>query len=250
MHRGITKNLSLAGWLFILLTALSALLTPARTTGGVYYYDENGVVLWYSTGDTARTFVVRTTKNLEDIYGRTEAGRFRDGSPYQPVKINSLSPGLYDEVINLIKGGFVHDSLVIKNIVEVENVTVFKNIIQRIPDDGRGDTMQYNNREYGGMIKNDNSVLRIDAGERSFPCAGGAGVRIYGRGKAEFHSHPSGTVHESSKGCAYIQPPSKIDQDAVEGRRGYVLGMSSKLIYIYDSTGLNATLPFAWFRRN
>lgn len=243
MQRRTTTNLSLAGLLFILLTTLSALLAPRRNATGAYYYDENGNVLLYVPGDIARTYVVRTTKSPQEIYGRTDSARLKDGSPHQPALVNSISWDLYNKVVNLIKKGYFDSALVKENLVEIESQMVFQEIYDRIPDDGRGDTLLNNNREYGGMIKYDNSVARIDTGDRSYPCYGGAGVRIWGKGKAEFHTHPSGF---SPRGCAFIQAPSHDDLEAVEKRRGYVFGMSSKLIYIYDSRGLNATLPFSW----
>jgi hypothetical protein len=249
MYRGSTTNLSLAGMLFILLTTLSALYAPKRHAGGVYYYDENGIVLWYTYGDTARSYVVRTTKSPQEIYGRLDSARLKDGSPHQPAQIYAISKELYNTVVGLIRDGYVDSSLVQQNIIEVEHVSVFRDIFDKIPDDGKGGTLLNNNREYGGMIKWDNSITKIDTGDRSFPCAGGAGVRIYGKGKAEFHTHPSGTFNNNnSAGCGFIQAPSKDDLDAVEKRRGYVFGMSSKLIYIYDNKGLLATLPFSWMR--
>jgi hypothetical protein len=245
MQRGIPTNLSLVGLLSILLITLSALLAPRRHAGGIYYYDENGVVLWYVPGDTAKGYVVRTTKTPQEIYGRLDSARLKDGSPHQPAAVNSISRDVYNSVVNLIKNGSVDADLVKQNVIEIESITVFRNIFSRIPDDGSGDTSLNNNREYGGMIRFDNSVTRIDTGDRSYPCYGGAGVRIWGKGKAEFHTHPSGF---SPRGCAFIQAPSHDDMEAVEKRRGYVFGMSSKLIYIYDSRGLNATLPFSWLK--
>lgn len=243
MHRGIPTNLSLAGSLLILLATLSSLHAPKRHAGGVYYYDENGEVLWYAPGDSARSYVVRTTKSPHEIYGQMDSARLKDGSPYFPAEINTISRDLYNTVVKLIKDGFTDSGLVRENIVEIETVSVLRNIYRRIPDNGKGDTLLNNNREYGGMIRWDNSITRIDTGDRSYPCLGGAGVRIWGKGKAEFHTHPSGY---SSRGCAFIQAPSKDDLEAVENRRGYVFGMSSRLIYVYDSNGLNATLPFKW----
>jgi hypothetical protein len=245
MQRGLPTKLSLAGLSFILLTTLSALLAPDRDAGGVYYYDENGVVLWYAPGDTAKSYVVRTTKSAQEIYGFLDSARLRDGSPHQPAEVNGISRDLYNRVVMLIKNGYVDSGLVRDNVIEIESIMVFREIFKRIPDNGRGDTLLNNNREYGGMIRWDNSVRRIDTGARSFPCFGGAGVRIWGRGKAEFHTHPSGF---SPRGCAFIQAPSHDDLEAVEKRRGYVFGMSSKLIYIYDSKGLHATLPFSWLK--
>ena len=255
MQRGIITNLSWAGLLFFLLFTLSALFTKPVDTGGVYFFDENGAVIWYATGDTAKCYVVRTTKTIKDIYGLPESAdaKLKDASAYYPAGINSISQKLYDSVVRMIKNGFTTDELVRQNIIEVESPAIFREIVDRIPDDGKGDTTLNNNREYGGMIHRDNSITKVFAGSRSYPCFGGAGVMIYGAGKAEWHSNRSGTQFTSNKimtgGCSFIQPPSKDDLEAVGRRRGYVLGMSSRLIYIYDSTGLNATLPFSWFNR-
>ena len=48
----------------------------------------------------------------------------------------------------------------------------------------------------------------------------------------------------------FVQAPSKEDQLATQNRTGIVFGMKSRRVYIYDSKGVKATLPFSFFERD
>lgn len=256
MQRGILNNLCLAAFLFLLLTTLSALLPYGRDKRGIYYYDENGKVIWFATGDSSKSYVVRTTKTLPDIYGDLSQldTKTKNGSKFQPAALRRINAGQYDSVVKLIGDGDIKNPLVITNIVEIDNMNVLRDIIQKIPDDGSGGSYPINNREYGGMITSNNTLVNFDKGPVSNPCLHGPAVKLRGDGKAEYHSHPSGTRFdirfEQVYTCGFLQPPSKEDQDVVAHRRGYVFGMGNELIYIYDSSGIKAVIPFPLSKRN
>lgn len=54
------------------------------------------------------------------------------------------------------------------------------------------------------------------------------------------HTHPSGTKGSYS----WQQPPSKQDIENSEFLR-YVWGMRSRTLYVFDKTGVKATVPFS-----
>lgn len=78
----------------------------------------------------------------------------------------------------------------------------------------------------------------------------GLKIRIGARGN--FHSHPNGIIKEpfgkKFRFYYFIQGPSYQDQKMIRDKIGYVFAMrdSCQRIYIYDSTGVLATLPFEY----
>lgn len=160
MKLGIVNNLSWAAFLFLLLSTLSALLPLRHIQSGIYYYDQNGKVIWFETGDISKSYVVRTTKTPEDIYGDLSKlnPKLKDGSHYDAAPLQRINITMYDSVIQLIGNGDINNQLVKDNIVEIESMSVLRNVINKIPDDGSGGNYPHNNREYGGMIQPDNSL--------------------------------------------------------------------------------------------
>ena len=250
MKWGIVYNLSLAAFLFLLLFILSALLPLRHTKQGIYFYDQDGNVAWFETGDISKSYVVRTTKSPEDIYGNLGKlnPKLKDGSDFEAARLHRISNALYDSVMQLISAGNIDHQLVKDNVVEIEHMSVLRQVINKIPDDGGGGNYPQNNREYGGMIQSDNSLAFFEKGPFSNPCSRGLSIRIRGDGKAEFHSHPSGTRFdirfEDIYTCGFMQAPSNEDVQAAGHRRGYVFGMANELVYVYDSSGIKAVFPF------
>jgi hypothetical protein len=250
MKWGIVYNLSLAALLFLLLSILSALLPLRHTRQGIYFYDQNGKVVWFETGDISKSYVVRTTKSPEDIYGDLKKldPKLKDGSHFEAAKLHNISVARYDSVVQLISAGDIDNQLVKDNIVEIESMSLLRQVINKIPDDGSGGNYPNNNREYGGMIQADNSLAFFEKGPFGNPCTRGLSISIPGDGKAEYHSHPSGTRFdirfEEIYTCGFMQAPSQHDMQAAGHRRGYVFGMANELVYVYDSAGIKAIFPF------
>ena len=64
-------------------------------------------------------------------------------------------------------------------------------------DNGKGGTSDGNNREYGGSVMPDGSVVPGEAGEVTTPGGKNPTYGGYQEGdKTRFHSHPSGTIEE------------------------------------------------------
>ncbi len=135
-------------------------------------------------------------------------------------------------------------------------------------DDGRGGEAPSNNREYATTIMTDGSAVNLPPGEVADPSVSNAHtsrfldndqVSIFG------HSHPSGTktvfperkpgVVYSSEGAqtsSFGQPPSPHDVSTAGKRTNIVFGMGNKTVYIYNSKGVQATIPmyrFVKFKR-
>jgi hypothetical protein len=253
MKWGIVYNLSLVAFLFPLPIILSALLPMRHTERSIRFYDQNGDVIWFQPSSISKSYIVRTTKSLQDIYGDLDKlkPKLKDGSQFEPARLHQIRVSLYDSVVQLIRDGDIKNQLVKDNTVEIENMEVLREIIKKIPDDRRGGNMQANNREYGGMILANNSLAYFAKSPVNDPCSGGLAVIIPGDGKAEYHSHPSGTrlgidtrFELTVKTCGFVQGPSKKDEVAVKHRLGYVFGMANGLIHVYDSSGIKAVFPF------
>ena len=116
-------------------------------------------------------------------------------------------------------------------------------------DNGKGGTTPENNREYGGLIFK-GKVIEGKPGPVTDPSAGiNASISSYMN--IDFHSHPSGTKRVNlpggRKGTAqFTQAASKRDITIATGV-DYVYGMQDPTIYIYDKTGVVATLPKSTF---
>ena len=116
-------------------------------------------------------------------------------------------------------------------------------------DDGRGGTSDANNREYGGSIQNGN-VVAAEPGPVSNPAVGGASIMLP-TGYPKYHGHPSGTRSESVEGgtrnSSFNQPPSPTDINNAGGYTNYVFGRGDGMVYIYNSTGVQAVIPMQYF---
>lgn len=261
MLRGNFIGLSLAGCLIILLTTLSSLLPPPQMEGTVYYYNENGKLLFDSSATVSKTYVIRTQKKRDSIY--TWGERFTGAGV---ANVKWIHEDLAEEVEYLIETKQLDHWKVKANIVEIVPVDILRKMRTIIQDNGNGGFDSINNKEYGGLLRPDGSFIMTASGKFFDLCDTSQHKRtvaLRSRGVAEFHSHPSGCSGDlpvypctgppevlSWKPCMHGQGPSRVDQDSVEKRRGYVFGMRAKIIFIYDSTGILATLPFSFFMDN
>lgn len=126
-------------------------------------------------------------------------------------------------------------------------------------DKGTGGKSSSNNREYGGLVKEDGSVTQFPAGPIADPLINSeAGIDMFNRpSESTFHSHPSGTNSDanntgnsasSSIGVSrtlakFNQAPSQGDIDNSNGTVNYVFARGGKTVYIYNNSGVIATIP-------
>jgi hypothetical protein len=133
-------------------------------------------------------------------------------------------------------------------------------------DNGKGGTADANNREYGGVVKTDGTVSQSPAGPVSDPTVNkNAHIDIASFDfQSTFHSHPSGTKSVSSTGSSpfggttlggtttsgyFNSAPSYKGGDIENSgsKVNYVFSRSNGTVYMYNNTGVIATIPQANF---
>jgi len=154
---------------------------------------------------------------------------------------------------------FAENSIAYENSILIEssaqNRQAMIDIVSK--DNGLGGTADANNREYGGIIK-DGKVIPLEPGAVGKLVLGKKNYLLF-PGEATFHSHASGdtdvpnidnTVTTISNGKPYAcweQKPSQIDIDNAGNSTHYVFAMREKVVYIYNSSGIQATMPMNRF---
>jgi RHS repeat-associated protein len=196
------------------------------------YYNLNGVELNKATGDKGSTdvvFITRTPATTEQLYGAAEYD--------EKGKTNPITQEQYEHaIIDVVGGNFDKlDGLV----AQIKSHDQIGAAISSIKDDSNGGGSGNNNREYGGNFSATgvNNVVEGPVGT----LGSGKNVTIP---KREYHSHPSGT----SSTRQWIQPPSATDIK-YSGNQGYVFSMRTKMIYVYNSSGVIATIPISTFKK-
>ena len=135
-------------------------------------------------------------------------------------------------------------------------------------DNGKGGTSDANNREYGGRIKNDGTVVESPMGPVRDPATdpnASISITSYGN-QSTFHSHPSGSKTDSSTSnnisgsssatlggttttSSWGNAPSNQGGDIQNSgtATNYVFSRSNGTVYIYNNTGVKATIPQKYF---
>ena len=136
-------------------------------------------------------------------------------------------------------------------------------------DNGKGGTAPSNNREYGGSIKLDGSTAeQAPPGPVSDPLVNpDAYITLddHGGVRSIFHSHPSGTNSTSSTDNSGTSSSSTIGGTTTSGhfnsapsyspgdvtnsgsKVNYVFSRSTGTVYMYNNTGVLATIPQQFF---
>jgi hypothetical protein len=252
MQRGNLISLSLAALLF------TSFLLPHPAEGFINYYNEKGRLIRQYEADTSRTFIIKTSKTRFDIYS------VNDSTEVGTATVNGIAVTTAIAVESLIEKGMINDELVRDNTVEVFNDPVFREMRARIRDTETGGRDSVNNKEYGGLLYSSGQIFYVDSGRYDALCeARKRAIRLPQRGVAEFHDHPSGckgdlpfypcadtALAKEPKICGHVQGPSRVDQQEVGRRTGYVFAMRARIVFIYDSKGIKATLPFSFFEQH
>jgi hypothetical protein len=131
-------------------------------------------------------------------------------------------------------------------------------------DNGKGGESDANNREYGGRVRSTGEVVESLAGPVTNPLVNpSASIDITSSpNQSTFHSHPSGTRTESSTGVSggttiggttttgsFQNAPSNVGGDVGNSgaRINYVFSRGNGTVYIYNNTGVIATIPQKYF---
>jgi len=228
----------------------------------VFYNEKGEEILKPLNRGIRLSFVIRTKETLNSLYSFTEQQGIKGIFPVDSVRW--ISASLADSVEEYIMNFKFSDPLVLNNIIPIENIDVLQSMFSNIMDNGEGGDHPFNNKEYGGIVNEDNTIDTVIGPPGTLCDSTYPTVSLPRKGKTEYHSHPSGCVGEIPDSnclfkespdyprhtCFYPQGPSHIDQKAVgDNRTGYVFGMRSGLIYIYTSQGVVATLPIEIAKR-
>ncbi|HXU27889.1 MAG TPA: hypothetical protein VN698_11715, partial [Bacteroidia bacterium] len=196
----------------------------------------------------------------------------KDFDSHQPIA--GISKAQEKETEKFIKNNsgnteaFKNNSIAYDNSVAIEGkADVRQAMVNEVSkDNGKGGTSNANNREYGGIVDKDETVTTTKPGDvakpKTDPDASINFQSVTDNTKILFHSHPSGTfvaggqqqaepgsysISTSTTVSHYVQAPSEIDISNIGNKTGYVFGMKSGTVYIYNSSGIQATIPINRF---
>lgn len=215
------------------------------------FISESGKKLGSDGISDGKVYVVKTTETKFDS------------------KVNSagISKEVRNKTEDFIKNNsgkteaFKENSIAYDNSVEIAGKPETRQAMVDIVDQdkGTGGKSSSNNREYGGLVKEDGSVTQFPAGPIADPLINSeAGIDMFNRpSESTFHSHPSGTNSDanntgnsasSSIGVSrtlakFNQAPSQGDIDNSIGTVNYVFARGGKTVYIYNNSGVIATIP-------
>ena len=154
---------------------------------------------------------------------------------------------------------FVENSIAYDNSILIESSEKNRQAMIDIVsmDNGMGGTADANNREYGGIIK-DGNVIPLSPGPVGKLVLGKKNYLCF-PGEATFHSHASGdtdvpnienmttSITNGKPYACWEQEPSPADIANAGLSTHYVFGMGNKTVYIYNSEGVQATMPMNRF---
>ncbi len=207
----------------------------------------NGKVIGNDGIDDKKVYVLKTTET-----------EFENG-----VKGAGISKGDYKATVNFIKTNsgnataFQNNNLVWENTIEIEGSSVNREMMMNevSKDNGRGGTLDANNREYGGTIQS-GLVVMAEPGAVANP-------QIHMNAQIElpidvstFHSHPSGTRTEdivtntiggTRVTYSFSQSPSPADINVAGTQIHYVFARGEGKVYVYTSRGVQAVIPNRYF---
>ena len=215
---------------------LSSLLIP----GDTIYLDRKGKEInirrMKSIIDTGQaiTFIVKTTLTSDDPEESSVSG--------SKGKYNPISRREARKTEALIRQGEFREAHATGNLIKLWPLGIRRTdwgIVMK--DNGEGDTSSADNREYGVTTDVEHN-RKAYMGPVNDPYLTGTFVIVKtpANGYTDMHSHPSGKHNDHG----FAQPPSKEDIDSAS-TAAYctVFGMRSRLVYIYDRTGILAVLP-------
>jgi RHS repeat-associated protein len=221
------------------------------------YLNESGKEIYRVKNDQPdRTFVIKTTQSTDKIYSSDELAQGYAATS-NPI---SKSDARHTEQ-EISKGNLTGDHM--NNVVEIENKSTLKAMYNSGPssDNGNGGTSDANNREYGGTVNKDGTVTASPAGDVRSPktdLTADVTQTITSNTRTSFHDHPSGTLTEGASNStvggttttySFMQGPSNQDVHNAGSQATYEFGRGSGIIYIYNNTGVIATLPDKIVRR-
>ena len=217
---------------------------------GMAVFWHNGKVIGDDGIDDQKIYVIKTTEKKFTSQNTEVAGvglsKKRQKATIGFIKANSGN-----------SDAFSKNSIAYDNSIEIEgNVANRQKMVDIVSsDNGSGGTSDANNREYGGYIE-DGEVKAVDSGPVCYPSEYTHATINLPCGKSTFHSHPSGTfkqvlligtISRTVDEPAYTQPTSSLDIQNAGHHVHYVFGRGNGMVYIYNSSAIQAVIPFNRF---
>jgi RHS repeat-associated protein len=223
-------------------------IDPDGMTPGEFI-NENGVNIGNDGKADNKIYVIKTTKTKFD----------------NAIPVAGISKSAAKKTEDFIKANsgktveFENNSIAYDNSVAITPLESTRQAMVDIvnKDDGTGGTSDNNNREYGGRILSTGVVKESTPGPVTSPTAdkyGEIDTKLF-PGQSTFHSQPSGTVDGSPSSAStvnnertlsgnFTSSPTKIDIANNDGSAiDYEFSRRTKIVYIYNNTGVIATLP-------
>ncbi|CAM1367934.1 conserved hypothetical protein [Tenacibaculum litopenaei] len=215
------------------------------------FYNEKGKYLGNDGKKDGKVYVVKTSKTKIDT------------DPNNPSSINGISTEEANKTEEFIKANsgdteaFNKNSIAYENTAELKGTKAQRKKIYKhlTKDNGKGGTIDKNNKEYGAKISAKGEVV-LTEGKVTDPTKSKAAtinLKLELSDVVEAHSHPSGEkIVMNSDGSGnryrYLQAPSKTDQSTAHGT-SYVFGRSNNTVYMYNKSGTIATFPTKIFKK-
>ena len=223
------------------------------------FLNEQGKILGNDGINDGKLYVVKTTqKSVDSGVNVSGIDKKTANSTADFITANSGK----SEAFSKNKG-------IYNNVQEIEGSATNRQAMVDIvsQDNGGGGTSDARNREYGGKIDGNNAVVESPPGPVSDPRYDTEAHITHTESRSDksfFHSHPSGTfvTGPPSAGGAgsssttlggttttdkWRQAPSQPDIDGAGTRTNYEFGRGNGTVYIYNSTGVSATVPVKYF---
>ncbi|MDD3211172.1 MULTISPECIES: RHS repeat domain-containing protein [Bacteroides] len=208
-------------------------------------FEVNGKIIGNDGVDDGRRLVLKTTqKRFESETDNVPGAGLSRKEMKATVKFIKRNSGNTE--------AFQNNGMAYNNSVEIEgsvaNRQAMVNEVSR--DNGRGGTVDANNREYGGSIQS-GAVAVAEPGAVADPSVAKNASIMLPDVTTTFHSHPSGTKSEivanGTKNSWFNQFPSSVDVENAGTGTHYVFGRGDGKVYVYTSGGVQAVIPMKRF---
>lgn len=220
-----------------------------RTAGD--FYDDKGRYLGSDGKDDHKVYILKTSEKSFGERASLVPGAGLNKSDAEATKT-------FIKTNNGNTEAFTNNPIAYNNTVEiVSSQSVRKSMVNHVSkDNGKGGLKDANNREYGGEIRPDG--INFLQGDVFSPKANSyAFIELNTTDYSTFHGHPSGCVIESSNPFnpgtinmssttttySFTQSPSPIDIQNAGANTHYVMGRANGTTYIYNTDGVQATIP-------
>ncbi|HOU99351.1 MAG TPA: RHS repeat-associated core domain-containing protein [Bacteroidales bacterium] len=220
------------------------------------FISESGKYLGNDGINDGKVYIVKTTQTTANINDKHE-------NP------NTIFAGITtserDATESFIKSNsgnttaFQENDIAYRNSIEIiGDVGLRQRMVEIVcEDDGKGlSSNPSNNREFGGNISNGSIIPASPSAVGNVKSGSGVlAIDLLGDSPS-FHSHASGTYSpmldfnsygQSVETKFWYQSPSSTDISNAGSRTNYVFGRGNGTVYIYNSQGVQATIPQKYF---